>query len=291
MEDRVAALERELEAVRCELRSVKAERRRGPIAAAAAAGLALLVTPLAAGAAGDDDPASAEVSAKRRAVAVQVQRRNRSRGETGLIANAEGYSLRLSNVKRGRGGGAIFGCRAAAGRESCVNADNLADGRAFFFRSRKGSSAGHFQVDGPNAVPFTTNARGMVENLNAEMVGGFTAQELLSRVASDPVQGPPGPKGDPGAPGVSGLQRVEAVTTVNSDAYKSVSAVCPDGKKVLGGGATLHLANPSQPVALEGSQPSIVGSDDAWLAWAREKETTTGNWWLRSYAICANVGP
>ncbi|MEX2196667.1 MAG: hypothetical protein WD844_15410 [Thermoleophilaceae bacterium] len=198
-------------------------RRRGLASArpvsmvAASIGLGLLVAPLAAlGDRREEGNEGAVASGNARGEPVQIGVRNRSRSETGLIANGDGYSLRLSNVNRGEGGGAIFGCRAAAGRESCVNADNLADGQAFFFRSREGSSAGRFQVDGPNAVPFTTNARGMVQNLNAEMVGGLTAQQLLARApqeAAAGAQGPPGPagpegergeQGTPGAPGTDG---------------------------------------------------------------------------------------
>ncbi|MEX2196669.1 MAG: collagen-like protein [Thermoleophilaceae bacterium] len=195
LEQRVLALENEL-----------AGRRRGGRALqslAAALVLTALTVPLAL--AGEAPrKGSAAAAGNERGEAVQIGLRNRSERETGLIASGDGYSLRLSNVNRGEGGGAIFGCRAAASAaESCVNADNLADGQAFFFRSREGSSAGRFQVDGPNAVPFTTNAGGLVANLNADKVDGLDAAQL--RGLQGPA-GPAGPQGEAGAPGPAGAQ-------------------------------------------------------------------------------------
>jgi len=47
----------------------------------------------------------------------------------------------------------------------------------------------------------------------------------------------PGAPGAPGAPGISGYQRVEVNATLKADdTFKTVTAVCPEGKKLLGGG-------------------------------------------------------
>lgn len=179
--------------------------------------LALAVVPLSVGAidgprAGVDQGGQVELDRTAHvahAGSMDVGRRNRSTRETGLISTAPGYSLRLSNTRIGRGGGAIFGCRSAAGAESCVNAQNLKGGAAFLFRSQQGLSAGHFDVGGPGAAPFTTNARGMVRNLNAEMVGGLTAAELRGQTGPAGPQGPQGAQGPAGAQGPQGARGPE----------------------------------------------------------------------------------
>jgi hypothetical protein len=49
--------------------------------------------------------------------------------------------------------------------------------------------------------------------------------------------GAPGAAGAPGSPGISGYERVEVAKTLHTgDTFKVVSAVCPTGKKLLGGG-------------------------------------------------------
>lgn len=183
-------------------------RGRSLHAVASSAVLALFVAPFAVAGSGDGGQGGAAVAAEggtradaaqaRSRGALRIGVRNRSSRETGLISSGDGYALRLSNVRRGEGGGAVFGCRAGRGSdESCVRAENLSSGSAFHFATRQGSSAGHLQVDGPNAVPFTTNARGMVQNLNAEMVGGLTAEQILARAGGSQggSSAPSGPAG------------------------------------------------------------------------------------------------
>jgi hypothetical protein len=62
----------------------------------------------------------------------------------------------------------------------------------------------------------------------------------ISPAALASLTGPPGKPGTPGAPGspgISGYQRVEVFGTLHTgDTFKTVSAVCPAGKKLLGGG-------------------------------------------------------
>lgn len=163
-------------------------RKRTTIASGAL--LALLVAPLAvagAGESGDGVEGRAAANGDR----VVIGERNRSSDETGLISTGDGYSLRLSNTRQGAGGGAIFGCRAAPGQESCVRANNLTDGLAFSFRTG-GSVGGNIEVKNAAGVPFTTNATGRVPNLNADKVDGLDAAQL---------QGQTGPAGPAGATG------------------------------------------------------------------------------------------
>jgi hypothetical protein len=107
--------------------------------------------------------------------------------ETEIIANVNTYGTRQSN-KSNNGGGAVYGCRSAAGgtpkgNEPCVRASNLADGRAFEFNANGGTEVG--QITGPaNAAPFTTTATGVATGLNADKVDGKDATDLQAKFAN-----------------------------------------------------------------------------------------------------------
>jgi hypothetical protein len=109
--------------------------------------------------------------------------------QTQIIASNNNWGTRQSN--KGSGGGAIYGCRSGPGAESCVRAVNLMNGIAFSFQSNSGTSpVGSFQVGtssstvNSNVAPFTTNASGKVTNLNADMVDGQSASEIVNQAVS-----------------------------------------------------------------------------------------------------------
>jgi hypothetical protein len=120
---------------------------------------------------------------------VRGGKRNPSHGdftsETKIIAQNSTYGTRQSNTKSGDGGGAIYGCRSAPGKEPCVRANNLSNGRAFEFQSTSGTEGGFIKVgDGnPNtkATPFGTNAAGKVANLNADRVDDQSADDIVAK--------------------------------------------------------------------------------------------------------------
>ncbi len=139
--------------------------------------LGLLVSPFAF-ASGEGDPI---IGGKRNPSA------NKSAAltsETQILTENGTYGTRQSNKKNGDGGGAIYGCRSAPGREPCVRANNLKDGRAFEFETN-GAEGGFIEVgttsSNAKAVPFNTNAAGRVANLNADRVDDLNAQEIVDQ--------------------------------------------------------------------------------------------------------------
>lgn len=113
--------------------------------------------------------------------------------------------------------------------------------------------------------------------------------------------------------GISGLERVDFSTHDDSTSPKHVFAKCPTGKHVVGGGAqvfvqaqatssaTITKIYPSvkpdkitSPAAITKSYPSL--KLDGWAASAEDivpptSESTSPNWFLTAYALCATVSP
>jgi hypothetical protein len=106
----------------------------------------------------------------------------------GHAAGTGGYVTRQSN-KTDSGGGAIYGCRAKAGTESCVAANNLNNGDAFRFQSTAAAATIgqlRFGLDINKVVakpPFVTNGTGLVKNLNADHLDGKSAEDFAEKTS------------------------------------------------------------------------------------------------------------
>jgi hypothetical protein len=121
------------------------------------------------------------------------QRNGTATRETEIISRTNetgqpkgGYSTRQSNLSNS-GGGAIYGCRAAAevnnnNTNPCLRANNLSTGLAFEFNATNGNLGGTIDVGngGDDEKPFTTNATGVATGLNADEVDGQSAEEIVA---------------------------------------------------------------------------------------------------------------
>ena len=130
--------------MRSRIRKALNVRANGPWILAAALLVALMVAPFA-GAFGEGN------SVRGGARNPSPDARRAYTKETEIIANVNTYGTRQSN-KSNNGGGAVYGCRSAAGgtpkgNEPCVRASNLADGRAFEFNANGGTEVG--AITGP----------------------------------------------------------------------------------------------------------------------------------------------
>jgi len=151
---------------------------QGPWALASALLLAILVSPFAI-AAGEGQPLD---GGTRNPSTNEAQSYNR---ETEVIANTSTYGTRQSN-KSDNGGGAVYGCRSgeggsARGNEPCLRATNLSRGYAFEVETR-GAQGGLITVGdgGDTTKPFTTNATGVADGLNADRVDGKSAADIVT---------------------------------------------------------------------------------------------------------------
>ena len=194
---------------------------QGPWLLASSVALAVLVTPLAF-AAGEGDP-------------IDLGKRNPTRGavtkETQVIANSavNTYGTRQSNL--GKGGGAIYGCRAVLGADPanpavstpCVRVNNLATGEAFQFVSLSGTLVGliqagpSFAVANPNARPFITNATAVATGLNSDKLDGRDAEQIIAEAkqANPASTAPSFAFARVGADGKTDASRTQGVTDAN----------------------------------------------------------------------------
>jgi hypothetical protein len=160
--------------MRSRIRKALNVRANGPWILASALLVALMVAPFA-GAFGEGN------SVRGGARNPSPDARRAYTKETEIIANVNTYGTRQSN-KSNNGGGAVYGCRSAAGgtpkgNEPCLRASNLADGRAFEFNANGGTEVG--AITGPaTAAPFTTTATGVATGLNADKVDGKDAATI-----------------------------------------------------------------------------------------------------------------
>ncbi len=133
------------------------------------------------------------------AAPIEIGERNPAGGtdapsETKIIGNTAigTYGTRQSN--KGKGGGAIYGCRTSLNATSvdnpdlstpCIRVNNLTGGKAFDFVFDTGPIGGVIQSGNslktprPNAAPFITNANAIALGLNADRVDGKHADELI----------------------------------------------------------------------------------------------------------------
>lgn len=100
--------------------------------------------------------------------------------------------------------------------------------------------------------------------------------------AGEPV---PGPQAPPGPPGLSDVELVTEQSASNSSG-KGVHAFCPEGKTVIGGGASLGGVVDHTAFTFNGPFTDLGG----WRAIAIEVGPgTTNDWTVTAYAICAIV--
>jgi hypothetical protein len=123
---------------------------------------------------------------------------------------------------------------------------------------------------------------------NGTIVSADVRNRSLLRADFAPGQvptGPTGPQGPAGPPGVSAREQISAETGVSSASPKSITATCPTGKRVLGGGVEISGAGRARVTATE-NKPS---GDTGWEGEAFEAVATGSGWKLVVHAICANV--
>jgi hypothetical protein len=127
-----------------------------------------------------------------------------------------------------------------------------------------------------DGVPMHGNASALGKALAAiAAVAGLLAVQTAAAPLSQAATGP---------------TRVTKVSPADSTTLKQVAAVCPAGKRVVGGGS--EIVNGRGQVVLQQLQPRRTATDERFVAGAREDANGYGRAWrLRVFAVCADPLP
>jgi len=92
------------------------------------------------------------------------------------------------------------------------------------------------------------------------------------------------------ASALPGLQVVSAISPFNSLASKSITATCPAGKKVVGGGGRVNggVSGGNAKVGVTELRPFTGASDGFAVTGFESDNGFAGSWSVQAYAICAN---
>jgi hypothetical protein len=89
---------------------------------------------------------------------------------------------------------------------------------------------------------------------------------------------------------VRNVTYVNAESATNNEGAKTVTALCPNGKQAIGGGARVN--GELEAIAVTGSNPFVSGSQrTGWSAFGRELPDEPGakKWSIEAFAICAEL--
>ena len=101
--------------------------------------------------------------------------------------------------------------------------------------------------------------------------------------------GATGPQGPQGPSGVARIQVVNVATAEDTSTYKTITANCPAGTKVVSGGAGVFWTD-SDPTLRPHLLSSFVfpAGTNGWYAEAAAPSTATTRWYLQAQALCAS---
>jgi hypothetical protein len=103
--------------------------------------------------------------------------------------------------------------------------------------------------------------------------------------------GAQGPTGPAGPRATSGWERVSATSAVDSETTKSITALCPEGKQAISGGAVITPGGVAAPVALTELGPGggEIAVPRGWFVRGRELSAHAGAWGLEVTAYCVDL--
>jgi len=164
-------------------------------------------------------------------------------------------------LANGSSGNVIYACvNNASGTVKIVDADTVC---------HENSTMVHWNQEGTPGMDGADGTDG------ADGAGGTNGQD--------------GADGQDGAPGISGYEQVvhvQTYTDVSDGQFMTVSVTCPDGKKVLGGGASGFITAFTHLVS---SNPSPADESQWGAIFQATRAASTVS--ISAYAICGVVAP
>jgi len=182
------------------------------------------------------------------------------------------YTLLVRNSGNGSGGATAQTCNTTPGNQACENNVNSGTGLAATYRTR-GLIAAQFQTSGSGqATPFTisSNATGMVENLNANMVGGLLPTQLFANYQQ--------------------VSNTSTSTTKNQGQPETSQVTCPTGTNVVSqSGSINQTANSNDGQAVLQSIAPNSSTQATVTAVVTGSKDATATFTVTAYAVCAQT--
>ena len=184
------------------------------------------------------------------------------------------YTVLSRNTGNGSGGATAQTCNTTPGNQACENNVNSGTGLAATYRSR-GLVAAQFQTSGSGqATPFTisTNATGMVENLNANMVGGLLPTQLFANYQQ--------------------ISSQSGTVTKTQGGTESQTVNCPSGTNIISqGGQISQTSNGAngQAVIQSIAPTSNTSATVTAVVTGPSNNNSNSTFKLTAYAVCAQT--
>jgi hypothetical protein len=182
------------------------------------------------------------------------------------------YTVLARNTGNGSGGATAQTCNTTPTNQACENNVNSGTGLAATYRTR-GLIAAQFQTSGAGqATPFTisNNATGMVENLNANMVGGLLPTQLFANYQQVSSQ--------------------SGSVTKDIGQTESQQVSCPSGTNIISQSGSVNQtgsANDGQAV-LQSVTPNN-GTQATVTATVTGRQASSATFGVTAYAVCAQT--
>jgi hypothetical protein len=182
------------------------------------------------------------------------------------------YTVLSRNTGNGSGGATAQTCNTTPNNQACENNVNSGTGLAATYRSR-GLVAAQFQTSGSGqATPFTisTNATGMVENLNANMVGGLLPTQLFANYQQ--------------------ISQQSGSVTKDLGQTQSSQVTCPSGTNIISQSGAVNQTGSTNDgqAALQSVSPNN-GTQATVAATVTGKANSTATFSVTAFAVCAQT--
>ena len=182
------------------------------------------------------------------------------------------YTVLARNTGNGSGGATAQTCNTTPANQACENNVNSGTGMAATYRTR-GLVAAQFQTSGTGqATPFTisNNATGMVENLNANMIGGLLPTQLFANYQQISSQ--------------SGSMTKDIGQT------ESQQVSCPSGTNIISQSGSINQTGSSNDgqAVLQSVTPNNA-SQATVTAMVTGRQASTATFTVTAYAVCAQT--
>ena len=182
------------------------------------------------------------------------------------------YTLLVRNSGNGSGGATAQTCNTTPTAQACENNVNSGTGLAATYRTR-GLVAAQFQTSGSGqATPFTisNNATGMVQNLNANMVGGLLPTQLFANYQQ--------------------ISQQSGSVTKDLGQTQSSQVTCPSGTNIISQSGAVNQTGSTNDgqAALQSVSPNN-GTQATVTATVTGKANSTATFSVTAFAVCAQT--